>query len=735
METAVATITLALPEQSTAWRLLAKGITTDTLAGEAAETLIAKKDLFGELKLPPSFTDGDQAEVVATIHNEAVEKGPIQVTLRTTIGGRTVVEQKNVAVSSRGIREVTFSVGTGGGGRATGDAVDFMLTVAAAGRQDVLRRSVPLLPYGLPVYATATGVAASDTTAWVEAPSGTSPVNPTLSILVGPTVERSLLDVLLAPAPPCQFEVGRIASDLEAATSDLMAAVGLQKLLAATRPSMPEAQELDARIRAGVSLLDAAQNDDGGWSWTGRGGLSDRYATSRAVWALSLARKAGYHVPDEQFHKAVAELQNELVATPEGDYETKTILLHALATVGKADFAVANRLYRERQRLSAARWSICRWPLPKWTASRRPANCWVGSARGRKWRCRRDACTTRDCTCRRSTTNAAVVPVAGRVAGPVGVGRPGGFAPIDEGQGASRLAFGPSRGPSLVARQGHRPGHAGAGPVVRSQPLRGRKYTLAVFVNDRLARRLDIDAAAGTQSIEVPRAMLKHDGRQRIRFQITGRGRFAYQCILAGFVPVERLRGTTRDWQVTRTFEPAPLELDGRDVRADSAISRASMPSSRIRSRNCRSDAAGWLKLNIERQNLPDNAAAEQLEYLVVTEPIPAGATIVEQSVRGGFERFEISPGAITFYIGNRRRVETISYEIRGYVPGDYRAAPTVVRNAYRPDAMAVAAPKPLGGVALGGEELRSLPPHARGTLCVGPAAFSASHGRRRASV
>ena len=55
-----ATIALVLPEQSTAWRLLAKGITADTLAGEAAETLTVKKDLFGELKLPASFTDGDQ---------------------------------------------------------------------------------------------------------------------------------------------------------------------------------------------------------------------------------------------------------------------------------------------------------------------------------------------------------------------------------------------------------------------------------------------------------------------------------------------------------------------------------------------------------------------------------------------------------------------------------------------------------------------------------------------------
>ena len=111
-----ATVTFTLPEQSTAWRLLAKGITADTLAGEAAETLAVKKDLFGELKLPPSFTDGDQSEVIASIHNDAVEKGPIEVTLKTTIGGRTVEEKKTVEVDGKGIREVAFTVGDVGRG-------------------------------------------------------------------------------------------------------------------------------------------------------------------------------------------------------------------------------------------------------------------------------------------------------------------------------------------------------------------------------------------------------------------------------------------------------------------------------------------------------------------------------------------------------------------------------------------------------------------------------------------
>ena len=111
----------------------------------------------------------------------------------------------------------------------------------------------------------------------------------------------------------------------------------------------------------------------------------------------------------------------------------------------------------------------------------------------------------------------------------------------------------------------------------------------------------------------------------------------------------------------------------------------------------------GLVELDIRRTNLRPDVPEERLEYLVVTEPIPAGATVISDSICGGFERFELSPGAITFYVGNRRQVAPIRYEVYGYLPGSYRAAPTLVRNAYRPEQLAVAAPKALCVLPAGG--------------------------------
>jgi hypothetical protein len=85
-----------------------------------------------------------------------------------------------------------------------------------------------------------------------------------------------------------------------------------------------------------------------------------------------------------------------------------------------------------------------------------------------------------------------------------------------------------------------------------------------------------------------------------------------------------------------------------------------------------------------------------------VTEPLPAGAAVIEDSVSGPFERFEISPGAITFYLGNKPEHARITYEVHGYVAGQYRATPTLVRDAFRPDQIAVAEPRPLAVLAAG---------------------------------
>ncbi len=107
------------------------------------------------------------------------------VTLKTTIGSKTVEESKIVPAAAGAISELSFAAAIHRADCRTGQKQEmrrpnavkdaeasFELTVTSAGQTDVVRRVVPIHPYGLPVYATAGGSATADTTVWVEAAQG-----------------------------------------------------------------------------------------------------------------------------------------------------------------------------------------------------------------------------------------------------------------------------------------------------------------------------------------------------------------------------------------------------------------------------------------------------------------------------------------------------------------------------------------------------------------------------------
>ncbi len=709
-----ATLTLTVPERSTAWKLLAQGLTAETLAGEATDDLVVKKDLFGEIKLPLAFTDGDTAEIPVTVHNDAVEKGTIEVVLRTTIGGRKVEETRRIDVKSKGLHDVSFKVELNA--RSTGfsrnpeeppkggtTSADFELLVRAAGHEDTVVRAIPLKPYGVPVFRTASGSGTSDQTVWVEAPEGMPAESAAMQIIIGPTVQRSLLDIVLAPAPWCQMEVGRLASGLETATGDAMASLGLQKVLGGSRDSGgPEAMALDSRIRGSISLLLSAQNDDGGWSWTGTpGAASNRYASCRVVWALTLIRQAGYVVSDETYNKALGYLRNQSAATDNADYESKAILLHALAAAGQGDFALANRLYRDRNSLSSA--ALAHLALSFAAMDRKATAKEILDLLEKR---------NLDDTATRRDSAKGVLPWSGSPA---------------ELRALYALGLEDIGSKSPKAKElvdwlmAHRTGNRwspekATGPAALAlcrwfadSRFQGERYKLTVYVNDVRVKVLDVDPAAGSQTIDVPRKLLNVEAasrrlpprqdaastnKQRVNFQIEGRGQYTYQCILGGFVPADKLKSTTNDWRVTRSYEPAPLELDGREIPRGFGVLEGSYQTFRNDLKQLPVGRRGMVDIELYRNYW--NTPEERQEYLVVTEPIPSGATVIEKSVIGPFERYEIGPGEITFYVGSRTGLGTIHYELYGYVPGSYRVAPTIVRNAYRPEQLLVAARKEL---------------------------------------
>jgi TolA-binding protein len=714
-----ATVSITFPERSTAWKLVAQGVTMDTRVGDAESELIVKDQLFGELALPSVATDGDKLEVVATIHDDRPLKlndtpATIEITLKTTIGGKSTEEKRTIeagqaaapAAGAR-LRELTFpiaidlpkpeAVNAAAGAKkpeeiAPPESAELTLTIVSGTERNVVRRTLPIRPYGFPVVAVDGGTTTTGTTVWLEQPAGMTLERRRLEIVVGPNVDRSLLEIVLGGRRWCDLHES-YATPLETSTSDLLAALALQKLLAQTRDKgTPEAAELDARIRSAVGFLVSAQNDDGGWTWSGSGGTSNRYASARVVWALSAAKGGGYAFAEETFDTGANYLAAQQAAVADDDLEGKAVLLHALAEAGRGDFAVANRLFRSRATMSQAGIAYLALALAKMDHVPMAA----------------DLLTT-------FQTKPPVAVPAGVAAPPINAAKQfdnAGLSTARSGAAEVRAlhALALLRAGGDTAKQkeavdwllAHRAGNRWS-PEKRTGPAAivlaewftknrpgGEKFKLVVVVNDYEAANLEVDPNSPPKTIEID---AKHliAGKQRIQLLMTGRGHLAYQCVLGGFVEAENLKPTVKKFYVNRTWEPALVEFDGKELPRGFGAANGNYSTFRNPLTQLPIGRRGRMELNVGRYYPNANPPDDALEYLVVREPIPAGCSVVEKSIAGGFERFEILPGELVFYVGNRRYPDTIRYELVGTTAGDYRVAQTIVVDAYRPEDFAAA--------------------------------------------
>lgn len=686
-------VSFQLPNRSTAWKLRAKGTDAGVLSGQAESEVIARKDLFGDVKTPLAFYQGDKANVIVEVHNGVVKKGEtITVELTTKIGERSTKLTKTVKSTGPGITELSFPVDI-----TKGDSAEFALKVASGKQTDTATASVPVRPFGLPVYATASGSAAQNTIAFVGHDKKLAVEDPTMEIILGPSVNRTLLDTVLGgPVIHNQLSSYR-GSPIERNVSDTLGGVALLKMIRATRTTdTPEAQALAGRVQSALTSLVSSQRNDGGWSWAGKPTAgADRYLSSRVVWALATARRAGFTVPADTFNKAVQFLKTQFTRSNTADREGQAILLHGLAEAKAADFSFANRLYRERNNLSPSGLLHLALVLIRMDRKEKAADLLnlVDISIDRK-RANRAAIAKVIPWMRSGVELRALYLLALQAVNP---------ADQKLGKLADWL---------MAARVGSRwqPEKANGPAISALAEWFGRtkftpeKYTLSVFVNSKLVEKIEVDPSKdASRTLRVPAKFLTKDNAkpQQVNFDITGRGRFSYSVVLGGFVPAAKLKSTSNQWTVKRYYEPAQRMLDGVAIPRGFGILTGSYRTFRNPLTQLPLGERGEVTLSISRHDWQGGRFGQRA-YLVVTEPIPSGAMVLTESIKGGFDRYELSPGAITFYVGDRSSVGAIRYTLTGYLPGSFKAAPTVVRSFYQPEQIAVSSIKPLETLARG---------------------------------
>jgi len=667
-----ATLTITMPSPITKWRLTARGVTAETLVGQQTASIVTKKDFFAELKLPAVVTEGDSLKAVVRLHNLTHYKGPAELRLLLKAGGQQTALSARLDLDGAGVVEHVFEEWK----VPADDDVAITADARAGANADALSRELPIRPWGAEFRASRGGVAEGQTTFWLELPAGRAYSHQALTIVIDAGLEQSLVRTALGGA--CEV-FGPLRGDLPAThadtASDLLGVVSvMQYLQALGRARSPEWKLLADRAQSLIGGLVVAQSAGGGWSWAGAATAApDDYTSSRAVWALAEARRLGIAMPKDVLDEGVRYLKEAFSSAAQTDDELKSTLLHALALAGEADFGYANRLYRARQGLSPAALAhtaltlalLDRKPmagevLEVLEGKRRPAGSGWSGSENKAWMRSADEMT-------------ALALLAWLNVRP-------------EAPAAKQAAD------YLLAHEPWRPARA-KGPALaalslwfgKGQPAEN-DYRLAVRVNEQPVETIAVSGPAPSRTVSVPSALTK-DGKNRVDLQLEGRGRPHYVAVLTGF-SAEMANPPGREaraWANAREYLTMAPEYKGRAVAVGFGCIHGPYTYWRNKVSHLRVGSRTHVELNVSRHYGSGGAQGEP-GYLLVREHLPAGASVLEDSIRGGCDHYSVGDSEITFHLSPSAESTTISYDLVGYVPGAFRVLPTLVQSVYSDD-------------------------------------------------
>ena len=349
-----ADITLTLPDSLTTWRMQARGLTQDTLVGEATVDLVATRDLLIRPVTPRFFTAGDAATVAAVVHNNTARDLDVEVWLVASGAEIDDPDRTTVTVPAAGQQRVEWWL-------TIQDAETVQLTFHASGGglQDASMPTIgsaadgglPVLHYTAPDTA-ATAAVLTEAGQRLEAislPRRYEATQGGLSVVVdlslGSAINSALRVLETYPYLCTEQVISRFLPNL--------AVVGAMRELGLEDPEL-EAR-LDRALDDGLQTLLSRQNQDGGWGWWAES-PSDTYLTAYALYGLVQARQAGDLVSQSSIDAAVAYLQADIVLPDllrqSTSLDRQAVALYVLAAAGEGDLRVTRAMADAREGLS-----------------------------------------------------------------------------------------------------------------------------------------------------------------------------------------------------------------------------------------------------------------------------------------------------------------------------------------------------------------------------------------------
>jgi len=662
---AVATITM--PETTTAWRLTARGCSVETLVGQATAATLTRKDFFVELKTPSFLREGDSLRVVGRVHNLTDFAGSVPLTLRVLDASDPskvlATREQSVEVVAKGGAEVVFDA------FVIPDLLDvtFELAGAAGAQKDSVAQTIPVQPWGLPYAVHAGGSATADTAAVLTLPDGRPYGSMWMTLSVGPDVKDAVLDMALRQYGPLA-EYARIMPPVfgDSVGNELLAIASALAYANTGTDDSTNARRLAERGRGLVATLVASQAADGSWT----SGIAGDFTAARTFWALIAARRSGIAVHKDTIDKAAAYLLKQLESLDANDADGRAIVLHALSTDKRADFAACNRLYRDRNSLGSTTLAYLTrafFNIDRHEIATELAGILEGKAKAEPnqppnqpvvWESGSKVAWLSD-----TSETTALVLLALAESKPTSPRAEDAAGSLLQSHGCFGFPSGRAQGPAIAA--------------LASWFARGKEQAtdmeIVVQVNGKEIGVVKSVGASGLHMLEVPKDSIAN-GKNVVELKMRGRGRYTYAATLFGFSSdtkstANNVRPLSDPWR----YVHAPLEYRGKPISAGSSSPVKNLEHGQRVSVSVGGHDGHW----------------HHGRWFFLDIPLPAGTRLVDGTWQASDNAtIEVHPTIIRVYFQDR--CPSVSYELAGYVPGAFRILPCTIREIGNPAFLSV---------------------------------------------
>ncbi|MCA9000499.1 MAG: hypothetical protein KDB61_01155, partial [Planctomycetes bacterium] len=344
----IAEVEAVWPKRSTRWRLTAHGIGDGNRFASAQSQVTTQSEFFIELLAPPILVEGDQPQLRVKIHDTSREAGTAQVDLHVLTSGSPVLLHADVPMDGRAIVEHTFPMlAPLDGGQDLQVTAMAVVERGSKRREAGATREIVVQEAGWQQIVSRSGTLTDQTQVNMDL-EGTHRF---LELHFGVTMEDDLIAQALGQnvfPTTCRWNGGFVqqASDLMAACAVLQAMEG--------QTGHPAYNTLRDRVQGLVAALSAGQKSGGGWGWVQEDSQEDANTTAHVAIALSRAGALGFPLEANKRTELIRRLQSFVQQASNTDFELRTHLQHALASLDQGDFAALNRLFRSRAQFSIA---------------------------------------------------------------------------------------------------------------------------------------------------------------------------------------------------------------------------------------------------------------------------------------------------------------------------------------------------------------------------------------------